>query len=108
MPTRLFDKDVVWLIRKRFLIQEDLEDFYNSLRKDPRTGDVVQGTGGVRKTRLASATKGKRGGFRVCYYFYDSEGLLYMLQIYAKNAQEDISERDRKSFKEFTNAIKKH
>ncbi|GAC11672.1 hypothetical protein GCHA_3742 [Paraglaciecola chathamensis S18K6] len=40
---------------------------------DPKQGDVIQGTGGLRKLRVASKGKGKRGGSRVIYYFFDQK-----------------------------------
>jgi hypothetical protein len=67
------------------------------LAENPEMGDVIQGTGGVRKTRLKSASKGKRGGFRVCYYFHHVKtGTLYLMTIYPKNEKDDISSDEKK------------
>lgn len=38
----------------------------------PETGDVIQGTGGLRKVRVAAKGKGKKGGVRVIYYYFDN------------------------------------
>ena len=71
MQISVFARAVADLIRKCRLKSEDFEAFKRVLAEHPEMGDLVQGTGGIRKTRLKSATKGKSGGFRVCYYFHD-------------------------------------
>jgi hypothetical protein len=53
----------------------------------PRSGDEIPGTGGVRKVRFAARGKGKSGGVRVIYYFYDKENPLYAIFLYGKNEQ---------------------
>jgi len=69
---------------------------------------MIPGTGGVRKTRLKSASKGKRGGFRVCYYFHDvGSGELYLIALYAKNEQENLTSDEKKELKAFANTIKR-
>lgn len=61
--SRMKDK----LIEEGKLLESDFEDFEWSLVNDPQQGDVIPGLSGLRKTRLKSANKGKRGGFRVDY-----------------------------------------
>jgi len=65
--------------KERQLLQQDLKDLKNELAKNPELGDLIVGTGGVRKVRLKSATGGKRGGFRLCYYLLTNRGWLYLL-----------------------------
>lgn len=67
IPTKSFEDEILTLIAKRKLKQKDFEDFKKDLAENPEQGDVISGTGGIRKARLKSASKGKRGGFRVCY-----------------------------------------
>ena len=62
-----------------------------ALAKDPEAGDLVKGTGGVRKVRWSVAGRGKRGGVRVIYYARTHLGEIWMLTIYAKNVAESIS-----------------
>ncbi len=49
---------------------------------NPKQDDVIQGTGGLRKIRVASKGKGKCGGSRVIYYFLDEKRRFYLLTIY--------------------------
>ena len=67
LQTEDFEKAVKGFIAKRKLKREDFDDFKRKLAENPEQGDVISGTGGIRKTRLKSAAKGKSGGFRVCY-----------------------------------------
>ena len=54
--------------------------------RNPTVGDVVPGTGGVRKLRWSRPGMGKRGGMRVLYYVQDARGRIWLLTLYAKNA----------------------
>ncbi len=56
----------------------------------PDLGDVIPGSGGVRKLRWGSRGRGKRGGVRVIYFVRNSQGVIWMLTIYAKNVSENI------------------
>lgn len=57
----------------------------------PDAGDIIKGSGGIRKIRQAAKGKGTRGGARVIYYFALQNHEFFMLDIYAKNEQEDLS-----------------
>ena len=72
----------------------------------PMAGDEIVGTGGVRKLRFGAKGKGKSGGVRVIYYFYDREMPIYALLIYGKNERADLTADERKSVAAFAAAIK--
>jgi hypothetical protein len=77
------------------LVDEYLsDDEYSALQwvlaADPEAGDLVRGTGGVRKLRWRTSGRGKRGGLRVIYYARTRQGEIWMLTIYAKNVVESI------------------
>jgi hypothetical protein len=57
----------------------------------PTAGDVIKGSGGIRKIRQSAKGKGTRGGARVIYYFAAENQEIFMLDIYAKNEKEDLS-----------------
>jgi hypothetical protein len=63
---------------------------------EPTRGDLIAGTGGLRKLRIGRGGSGKRGGARVIYYFYNEEIPVLLMAIYAKNEKADLSERDKK------------
>ena len=60
------------------------------LQEKPDSGDVVRGSGGVRKVRWAPEGKGKSGGVRVIYYWKKSDYEIWMLTIYSKSEQATI------------------
>jgi mRNA-degrading endonuclease RelE of RelBE toxin-antitoxin system len=61
----------------------------------PEAGDLIPQTGGLRKLRWAAKARGKRGGSRVIYYFHDVQVPLFLMAIFAKNVQTDLSARQR-------------
>ena len=70
----------------------------NDLIQNPTRGKVVQGTAGVRKSRAADPTrgKGKRGGSRYLYYI-ERDGQIFLLFIFDKNEQGDLTKEQRKT-----------
>lgn len=73
------------------LTDEEYSKLQWRLIEYPDAGDVIKGSGGIRKIRQSAKGKGSRGGARVIYYFAMQNGQFFMLDIYAKNEQEDLS-----------------
>ena len=69
---------------------EALQELQRFLSAHPDSGDVVPGTGGVRKLRWSRPGMGKRGGVRVLYYVQDEQGRIWLLTLYAKSQQDNI------------------
>lgn len=71
------------------------DEEYNKLQwriiEFPDAGDVIKGSGGIRKIRQSAKGKGTRGGARVIYYWAVSHEQIFMLDIYAKNEKADLS-----------------
>ncbi len=105
IQARSFSKTVDNLIRKRLLLKEDFDSFQRALAENPGMGIIISGAGGVRKTRLKGASKGKSGGFRVCYYYFAGESL-YLLLIYAKNEQENLTSEEKKELRALVKVLK--
>jgi hypothetical protein len=80
--------------------QDAVVDF---IAYDPTCGDLIPGTGGLRKVRVGRGGGGKRGGARVIYYFYSADFPLLLLGLYAKNEKSDLSAREKKKL---VNAVK--
>jgi hypothetical protein len=72
----------------------------------PRPNVQIVGTGGVRKVRYGAMGRGKSGGVRVIYYFYDEDMPIYALLIYGKNERANLTPEQRKAVKAFATAIK--
>lgn len=75
------------------------------LAYNPTAGDLIPGTGGVRKLRWALEGRGKRGGTRVIYFHHNVDMPLFALTAYAKNERADLSQRDRNDFKRLTGLL---
>jgi hypothetical protein len=61
----------------------------------PEAGALMVGTGGVRKSRWAVGSRGKSGGVRIVYYYYNSTVPLFLLTVFAKNEQDNLSQREK-------------
>jgi mRNA-degrading endonuclease RelE of RelBE toxin-antitoxin system len=89
-----------FLNHSRAILSEDARgDLIAHLGANPEAGQLVPGTGGVRKIRWATGGRGKRGGARVIYYYYNPSLPLFALDIYAKNEKANLSEADKRSLK---------
>jgi hypothetical protein len=83
-----------------YLTDDEYAALQEHLCEHPDAGDVVRGSGGVRKLRWARPGAGKSSGVRVCYYVRTKAGRILMLTIYAKSAQESIPGSLLKAIKE--------
>lgn len=91
IETPLFTKQIIALVD---------DEFYGELQRElaanPEAGDVIAGTSGLRKIRIAAKGHGKRGGARVIYYYFISESRIAMLLAYPKNERDDLTSAQKK------------
>ena len=76
---------------------EEKSAFIDFIARNPLTGRVIPGTGGVRKVRRSRAGLGKRGGARIVCYFYNADRPIYLLTAYAKARQRDLTPGQKRS-----------
>lgn len=76
-----------------YLSEDDYADLQFYLFQHPESGDLIPGSGGIRKLRwaLPEKNKGKRGGARVIYYFKKKEDEIWLLTLYSKGEVANIS-----------------
>jgi len=86
--------------REDYLDDGDFAALQAQLTSNPAGGDVVPGTGGVRKLRWTRAGMGKRGGLRIIYYVQDAKGRIWLLTLYAKSARENIAAATLRRYRE--------
>lgn len=84
---------------------EAYAEFQAELAKDPTKGKVIQGTGGLRKIRMAARGKGKRGGARVIYYVVHLHETIYLIFVYDKSEADDLTPEQKKTLKALALAI---
>ena len=95
IETSIFTKKISTL-----LSDEDYRALQNVLAEMPGSGDIIQGSGGIRKIRWGLSGRGKRGGARVIYYWATNHDQIYMLYAYAKNEQDDLTKDQLSILKE--------
>lgn len=88
------------------LTDENLRDLENELLENPKAGDVIQGTGGLRKIRIPMPNSGKRGGGRVIYVDIELREIIYFINVYTKNEKDDLTEDEKKAFKALVTILK--
>ena len=69
--------------------------------RNPTAGDLMKDTGGLRKLRFADARrgKGKRGGLRVIYYWWDAGLQFWLFTLYGKDEMNDLTPQQCKALK---------
>ena len=85
--------------RQDYLDDEAFRKLQQTLLARPTAGDVIEGTGGLRKLRFGDARrgKGKRGGLRVIYYWWVAGAQFWLFTVYDKDEMSDLSPRERKA-----------
>lgn len=87
--------------RHDYLDDESFRQLQVWLLMNPQVGDVIPGTGGLRKVRFSdeSRNKGKRGGLRLIYYWWMEGSQFWLFTLYDKSEQTDLNAAERKALK---------
>ncbi|HZP76129.1 MAG TPA: type II toxin-antitoxin system RelE/ParE family toxin [Pseudolabrys sp.] len=78
------------------LTSEEQDAVIDLIAYEPTCGDVIPGTGGLRKVRIGRGGVGKRGGARVVYYFHNPDHPILLLALYAKNDKGDLTAAEKR------------
>lgn len=89
VETSLFSK-----LLKSYLSDDEYRQLQSHLIEHPDAGDLIRGSGGVRKVRWAAGGKGKSGGVRVIYYWAKADEQTFFLTLYGKGEKENLSAED--------------
>ena len=97
-------------LRASYLDDEGYRAIQLKLLRNPLAGDVIEGTGGVRKLRRPDTRrgKGKRGGLRVIYYWWLGGSQFWLFTLYDKDQADDLTMQQRKSIKTLLDAERRH
>jgi len=90
VETPIFTADV-----QALLSDEDYAALQRHLVSQPNVGDVIAGTGGLRKVRWTTVGHGKRGGTHVIYYHVVAQAQIRMILIYRKGIKDDLTPREK-------------
>lgn len=81
---------------KKLINEEEITTLKSCIAANPEAGDLIPGLRGICKLRWQANQKGKRGGARVIYFFYNFNIPLFLLDIYPKSQKEDLSVGEKK------------
>ncbi len=91
--------------RKALISDDEFRMLQSQIIKYPDSGDLIVGTGGLRKIRLASQNSGKSGGYRVIYLLATVEKM-YLLSIYKKGQKDTLTQTEKNTMKKLVNILK--
>ena len=80
---------------EKLLSATERQDIVSYLAAHPKSGDLIEGTGGIRKLRWGRGGRGKSGGVRLIFYYHSELMPLYLLTLFAKNEQDNLSKAER-------------
>jgi|SRR5579863_3132391 len=86
---------------------DERSDFVDYIAANPHAGDIIPDTGGLRKVRWGRQGSGKRSGVRAIYFYHSQDIPLFLITVYAKAEQEDISPDQKRVMRDFVADIKK-
>jgi hypothetical protein len=89
----------------KLLTDADRRAIVDYVAAHPTAGDLIEGTGGVRKLRWARDGRGKSGGVRVIYYFHSDAMPLYLLTMFAKNERANLTKAERNALADLVDAL---
>jgi len=94
--------------RDRYLSDDEFRELQTTLIANPKAGDRMPGTGGVRKLRWEDVRrgKGKRGGLRIIYYDFLSQHQIWLMTLYGKNEMSDLTADEKRQLKRAVRAEK--
>ncbi|MDD7640944.1 MAG: type II toxin-antitoxin system RelE/ParE family toxin [bacterium] len=85
---------------------DELHALQIMLLKDPASGPVMEGTGGIRKVRFPLESKGKSGSVRVCYTDFAEYEVTYLIIAFTKKEQENLTNEERNVLKKLVKSLK--
>lgn len=97
-----------YLKRAEKLLNEiQMDEIANTLAADPKSGDLIQGTGGFRKLRYAGIRgKGKSGGVRVIHFFVTRDEEVHLVDIFGKGEKDNLTKSERNELSKLATVLK--
>jgi mRNA-degrading endonuclease RelE of RelBE toxin-antitoxin system len=90
---------------KDILTKQEQHVAEDNIAHHPKNFPVIPGTGGIRKARASRGNRGKSGGARIVFYFWQLEDIIFLLGIYAKNDKEDLTMDEKVQLKSLVGVL---
>lgn len=100
IETSLFTRQI-----REIATDDELKTLQSELIGSPEKGDLIQGTGGLRKVRVATGNQGKSGSARVIYFLATAE-VIYLVMAYPKSTKDSLSASEKAALKKLTQQLK--
>lgn len=91
---------------KELLSDDEYTEFQEMLIKTPEIGDLVRGTGGLRKVRFSLENTSKSDGIRVIYYYYNMQGKIILFVAYPKSKKISLTSKEKQSLAKLLDVLK--
>ena len=85
---------------------DELRELQIMLLKNPESGPVMEGTGGIRKVRFSLENRGKSGSVRICYTDFEEYEVIYLITAFTKKEQENLSAEEKNVLKKLVKMLK--
>ncbi len=96
-----------YLVRaSKVMTSAEMNSVVDFVSRTPEAGDVIKGSRGLRKTRVALAGRGKSGGARVIYWYYNEGIPAVLLWAFAKNETENITKSQLATLAKYAEALR--
>jgi hypothetical protein len=105
VPISVVETPEFLMATRKLMDDEERALLVDYLAYNPAAGDLIPGTGGVRKLRWGLEGRGKRGGARVIYFHHNADMPLIALTAFAKTERADLSQQDRNDFRQLTTRL---
>ena len=86
--------------------ETELTQLQIMLLKDPESGPVIEGTGGIRKVRFPIENRGKRGSVRVCYTDFADYEVIYLITAFTKNEQSNLTDEEKNVLRKLVKSLR--
>lgn len=92
---------------KQIMTQAEKDDLIETIARNPKAGEVIPKTGGVRKLRIAREGQGKSGSFRSIHYYFDNKNPVFLFTVFGKNEKANLTDAEKNALYKIVQQIKK-
>jgi len=92
----------------KLLRGKERQSIIDYLAAHPSAGDIMQGTGGIRKLRWSAQSKGRSGGVRIIYYHHNESISLFLLTMFSKGEKTNLAKAERNDLAKLTSLLVKN
>lgn len=105
MPVTVVETPDFLAAARKIMSEAERMALVDYLARNPVAGDLIPGSGGVRKLRWHLQGRGKRGGARAIYFFHSDRLPLFALDVFAKNERAHLTQREVIHFRSIVKAV---